>query len=174
MKGSAKNNIMSILLSIDRINKREFYYLEQDGEFILYFLQDGKRNFYPTLFTSLTDLIAYYLFATSQEVPAEKVLFLASVIITSRQRPRSIESAIIKALKVEAIREAMKEGTVIFSFCKTNGVKRVAKGTTNFNLIPTEKQPKGDSTRKKNPLQIYFYDVAANASKSFLASNIIY
>jgi len=165
---------MSILLSVDRITKREFYYLEQDGEFILYFLDaDQKRNFYPTLFTSLESVIEFYLFATKQEVVTKKVLALASVIITSRQRPRSIESAIIKALKVLAIKEGMKEGEVIFSFCKTDGSKRIARGTTSLDLIPIEKHPKG-SDRKRNPLQIYFYDVQANAAKSFLASNILY
>ena len=164
-----------ILLSLDRLTEREFFYIEQEGEFILYFIdRAGKRNFYPTLFTSLESVIEFYLFVTKQEAVSDKVLSLACTIITSRQRPRSIESAIIKAFQVDAIQQAMKTETVNFCYLTTSGSKRQAKGSNCINLIPTDKIPTGDSSKKKNPLQIRYFDFERNAYRSFLASNIIY
>lgn len=165
---------MTSSIFLSKTADREFYYMEQDNEFILYFIQDGHRNIITTLFTSLTDLISFYLFTTKQDTVNNKVLNLASVIITSRQRPRSIESAIRKAHIVFGVKEAMKKEEVIFSFVKTDSTKRIARGTNNLELIPTGKQPTKTSTKKVNPLQIRYYDLEKQSYRSFLASNILY
>ena len=153
---------------------REYFYIEQQGEFILYFVSGGKRNFITTLFTSLDSLIAYYLFLTEQDKVSSKVLVLACAILTSRQRPRSIESAIRKAYIVTGIKQGLKEGKVIFSFVKTDSTKRIAKGTNNLDMIPATKRPTGSSTKKSNPLQVRYYDLEKQSFRSFLASNILY
>ena len=170
------NFIMTNSIFLSKIAGREFFYIEQDGEFILYFLENGQRNFFSTgLFNSLESLISYYLFVTKQDSVNNKVLVLAVAIIESKSRPRSIESAIRKALIVFGVKEAMKKEEVIFSFVKVStGEKRIARGTTNLDLIPADKRPTGSSTRKPNPLKISYFDIERNNYRSYLASNILY
>lgn len=65
----------------------------------------------------------------------------------------------------------MKKRAVSFVYLKDDGTIRYAFGTTNPELIPTDKRPKGTSKRKAHPELINYYDFYSSSWASFRPRN---
>ena len=68
-------------------------------------------------------------------------------------------------------KKRLRETVVDFSFIKTDGSIRKAKGTINLGSIPTEKHPKGNTNSCLS--NIPYFDLGANGWRSFKATNLI-
>lgn len=55
----------------------------------------------------------------------------------------------LNPVSAEKLREALGMGSTNFAFRKMNGDLRIARGTTNLDLIPNEKHPTGQGGRKR-------------------------
>lgn len=79
---------------------------------------------------------------------------------------------IIKHMTREQIIEELKTGIKKFSFTKTDGTIREAKGTRNIDIITEENAlPKG--IVKDNDTIIKYYDVDKGGWRSFKVDNFI-
>ena len=75
------------------------------------------------------------------------------------------------------LRVLMRTNTVQFSYFKTDGSIRQARGTLCTDLIPEEKRPKGESRepkkRKENYGAFTYYDLDRDAWRSFKITEFI-
>ena len=67
----------------------------------------------------------------------------------------------------ELIENLLRSGSVTVTFTKKDGSKRVMKCTLNESLIPVDKIPKGESTRKHNDAVRPVFDLESNDWRSF-------
>lgn len=60
----------------------------------------------------------------------------------------------------DILRSKLREGEVNFVFRKKDGTRRVAVGTTNFDLIPEDLHPKGegDENTVRNEALVTYFD----------------
>lgn len=65
----------------------------------------------------------------------------------------------------------IKKRAVSFVYLKDDGTIRYAFGTTNTELIPIDKRPKGTSKRKPHPELISYYDFFTSSWASFRPRN---
>ena len=61
----------------------------------------------------------------------------------------------------------MQSGIVTFSFWKSDGSIRDARGTLNEHLIPKDDRPKGTSTAAPNYAVIKYYDIDRKGWREF-------
>ena len=76
--------------------------------------------------------------------------------------------ALTKAWKVAALKAALKAGKVEFSYTKKDGSHRPATGTTNSAFFQYERKTDRPTPRTL----VTYFDVEANAFRSFHAKNI--
>lgn len=50
----------------------------------------------------------------------------------------------------EALKQLLSEGIIHFAYRKKTGELRIAKGTTQLEIIPEDSRPKGTGTEKEN------------------------
>ena len=67
----------------------------------------------------------------------------------------------------ELIENLLKSGSITVTFTKKDGSNRVMKCTLNESLIPSDKVPKGESTRKHNDAVRPVFDLEINEWRSF-------
>ena len=83
-----------------------------------------------------------------------------------RTQFETFSQALKRAWKVIKLKLSLRTQSIVsFSFKKANGTVREAKGTLLPDLIA--KHVKGGSNRKKNPLQVKYYDLDKGAFRSF-------
>lgn len=77
-------------------------------------------------------------------------------------------------MTIEEFKGLLSHGKVYFSYYKVHYYTRAAVGTTNPELIPEDKLPKGtSSSRKANPGIVKYYDLEKQAWRSFVFENLI-
>ena len=78
-------------------------------------------------------------------------------------------------MTIEKFKSLLSHGKVYFGYYKVHCYAIAAVGTTNPELIPEDKLPKGtDSSRKANPGIVKYYDLEKQAWRSFMFENLIY
>ena len=78
------------------------------------------------------------------------------------------------AMTIEEFKSLLSQGKVYFGYYKVHYYTRAAVGTTNPELIPGDKLPKGTgSSRKANPGIVKYYDLEKQAWRSFVFENLI-
>ena len=73
----------------------------------------------------------------------------------------------------ESFRTQLASGIYRFSYFKTDGSIREATGTLNFDLIPSDKLPKGSNEYQPNYETFPYFDLSRNAWRSFRLDNFI-
>ena len=75
----------------------------------------------------------------------------------------------------EYLNGLLNEGEITVKFTKKNGEERTMRCTKVFDKIPTEFQPKEDSTRKVSETSdaIAVFDVEINQWRSFNVGNVL-
>ena len=81
--------------------------------------------------------------------------------------PKQIES------KKQGIVKELQEGIVHLQFKKVNGDLRNMMGTLNLDLIPEEKHPKNDKTRKETEYLVTLFDTEVQDWGSFRTENLV-
>lgn len=169
---------MSGLTFLDNSHvNRTFYYSESKGVYFLFYsnYSDGLAM-YQTCFASLSDLLNFFYSLTTVNLsrPASPVLKLVVAII--QKAGVTLYQAIEKAKSVLKLKKRMRTGKANFSFRKVSDQsERNATGTTDQNLIPTEKLPTGKgANRKDNILQVRFFDLVKMDWRSFNALSFMY
>lgn len=77
-------------------------------------------------------------------------------------------------MTIEEFKSLLSQGKVYFGYYKVHYYTRAAVGTTNPELIPEDKLPKGTgSSRKANPGIVKYYDLEKQAWRSFVFENLI-
>lgn len=77
-------------------------------------------------------------------------------------------------MTIEEFKSLLSHGKVYFGYYKVHYYTRAAVGTTNPELIPEDKLPKGTgSSRKANPGIVKYYDLEKQAWRSFVFENLI-
>lgn len=76
-----------------------------------------------------------------------------------------------KAWQVIKLKAAMKTGTVEFSYIKTDGSIRPATGTTASEITGYTPSPEAPA-RKYSPLNVRYFDTAANGFRQFAAARL--
>lgn len=94
----------------------------------------------------------------------KKVFQIANALVWEKGWNRS--EATKHAWKIAKLHQAMKAGAVEFTYEKSDGTQRPAKGTIDPTLFSYRKKSSG---RKKNPLQVPYFDLEKNAWRSFSA-----
>ena len=73
----------------------------------------------------------------------------------------------------ERLRKWMQTGIVTFSYFKTDGTIREARGTLSPSLIPDDKKPKGSIGSTPTYSSFPYFDLDRNAWRSFRLDNFI-
>ena len=102
--------------------------------------------------------------------PNSRVLHMAHIL--KANRPDFAWSDMVRyAWYLHHFREALKAGVVTFSYFKTDGSIREAKGTLNGVLIPAEDLPSSDCHPKHPTKESYssvaFYDIDKKGWRAF-------
>lgn len=69
--------------------------------------------------------------------------------------------------------KSLHEGEVEFEYKKLNGEIRKARGTLNFDMIPTELHPKANVDPKINEYVVHYYDLDKNGWRCFIRDSLI-
>ena len=77
------------------------------------------------------------------------------------------QACMYMAWRVAHCKYAMRSGAVEFSFIKVHGQIRDAVGTTNLDLIPEEKQPKGLVKHDEQYATVAFFDLEKGEWRCF-------
>ena len=67
----------------------------------------------------------------------------------------------------ELVQNLLQSGPTTITFIKKDGSERVMRCTLNESLIPSDKMPKGDSTRKLSDAVQRAFDLDINEWRSF-------
>ena len=89
------------------------------------------------------------------------------------QTPITWSEAVRLAWLMYNIRKAMANGVVEFSYNKSDGTVRYAKGTLCNFLIPEDKQPKGIVNRHTGYSAIAYFDLGKGEWRSFSVHNFV-
>ena len=157
-----------IFLDRSLTTNRHYFFIEQDGEYILGFSIGSDSFLHATLFTSFESLLKTYFFATSQNVPSIQVELIAALF----QGGMSLFACIEKASKVFSNKRDLKKGVTNFSYLNSEGKIRKAVGTLNPSKIPHTAAPKG-AGKKKSPLVVSYFDFDRNAFRSYRADRFL-
>lgn len=76
-----------------------------------------------------------------------------------------------KLTELGKLTKRIRKEEVAFVYLKDDGTLRRAIGTTNPELMPAEKQPKGTRKRKPHPELISYYDFISESWASFRPRN---
>lgn len=96
--------------------------------------------------------------------------------------PISQSQALKYAWWFEGFRLKLQKGIYDFSYFKTDGTIREARGTLNLELIPEDKRPKGENSSplrggrvgsEPAPGVFTYYDLIAQGWRSFRCDNFI-
>jgi hypothetical protein len=90
---------------------------------------------------------------------------------TTIQLPQITKEMFPKLTQLVKLRKKLPKKKVAFSYIKDDGTLRHAIGTTNPDLMPKDKRPKGTSKRKPHPELINYYDFHSNSWASFRPCN---
>lgn len=102
------------------------------------------------------------------------------VILRSAQITQS--QAVKYAWWFESFRNQLRNGVYRFSYFKSDGSIREARGTLNMELIPEDKRPKGENSSplrggrvgsEPAPGVFTYYDLIAQGWRSFRCENFI-
>ena len=157
-----------IFLDRSLTTNRNFFYYQQDNEFILGFSIGSESFLYQNIFTSFEALLKFYFFANGKNVPTIQVELIAALF----QNGMSLFACIEKAEKVFSNKSDLKKGVTNFSYLNAEGKIRKAVGTLNPNHIPFTATPKG-AGKKKSVLQISYFDFDRNAFRSYRADRFL-
>lgn len=69
-------------------------------------------------------------------------------------------------------KQLLTAGTLQVTFTKKDGTERVMKCTTALDLIPEDKQPKGESDIKENTEVVRAFDIENNGWRAFRIDSI--
>lgn len=61
-------------------------------------------------------------------------------------------------METTQLKKELSKGVTEFAFIKKDGSVRIAKGTTNLNLIPNEKHPKGKAILSEKVISFFDLD----------------
>ena len=117
-----------------------------------------------TQITSRVMHIAHTLMSDEQKI----------ILPMSKQTVSSWSDCMKMAWYFMRLKRALSDGVVQFSFRKSDGSVREARGTLNGTLIPREDAPK-DEQGNRTPVwsAIAFYDIDKKAWRSFRISSFI-
>ena len=165
----------NIFLHSDIKQGRTYTFANFDGYHVLMYSVGSQLYVYQEFFPSLTATLQFFLKVSSFKDTSvikfcEKSFDLACSM--AEKEYENIYSLYNKARSIVRTQKGMKTGNVAFSFRKANGDIRRALGT--LINIPSDQLPKGNIARKKNPLQIIFFDVEKAAYRSFNAFSFLY
>jgi hypothetical protein len=95
---------------------------------------------------------------------------IATELLRLNQQGFDISQAVYKINTLDEISEKLQKGVCAFVYIKATGEMRYAVGTTNLDLIPTEKRPKNLKT-KNSSIKCYF-DLQVYEWRSFDKSRL--
>lgn len=75
-------------------------------------------------------------------------------------------------MDIKKFKNMLRDGEVRFVFTKKDGSERVARGTLNLNIVPSESHPKGEGRPSPEDMVKYF-DLDKQAWRSFRWSQFV-
>lgn len=76
-------------------------------------------------------------------------------------------------ISIDNFKEALRKGSVEFSYTKKDGSVRNAKGTLNVSVMGEENAPSGTGQNLGPDNQVRYYDLNSKGWRSFLSENLI-